>query len=103
MRPKLRLTKCVVTYANMTSPEANRSRRITPSTCARVSSRNLVPCCDRTRRLLAEGVSAQTHKNTHIAQRLRKIGSDLSTNHYTNTLRISTQLRTVSQTCLRPL
>src|SRR5215813_13175590 len=55
MRPKLWLTKCVVTYANMTSPEANRSRRITPSTCARVSSRNLVPCCDRTRRLLAEG------------------------------------------------
>jgi hypothetical protein len=31
------LTKWVVTYANMTSPEANRSRRIMPSTRARLS------------------------------------------------------------------
>jgi hypothetical protein len=33
-RPRLWLTKWVVTYANMTSPEANRSRRIIPSTRA---------------------------------------------------------------------
>src|SRR5205823_10661188 len=43
--PKLWLTKWVVTYANMTRPEANRSRRITPSIRARVSSWPLVPCC----------------------------------------------------------
>jgi hypothetical protein len=34
-------------------------------------------------------VSAQTHKNAHIAQRVRKITRRLSTNDYTNASRIS--------------
>jgi len=35
------------------------------------------------------GSVAQTHKNTYIAQRLRKIGWGQSTNDYTNAFRIS--------------
>ena len=61
MRPRLWLTKWVVTYANMTEPEANRSCRITLSTRAYVSRPSpRAELVSRVRRLLAEGVSAQT-------------------------------------------